>query len=347
MSKQTSIQDVAAEAKVSAMTVSRVINQHPRVSAATAEKVHKAIEKLGYSSTPSLRRRGRPSRAHKGLHTGQIAMLLLGAKETLHNPVIERTVFGAHQTLQSKNLNLLVLNVESVKLIPDLIDRKSIDGVIVTGFMPKGELLGLLHSIPSVCIYNFEEGDRTKFADHIVPDNQKISSLAAETFLKKGIDHIAYFDPSPGHPEFKNRGLFFQKAFSGKNVKIDIFQNSEKQNIHSANEPDVQRELFDEQIKSFLSNPNRAKGVFLPSDLVTAIFHRRLREMGYDPSQFEIVTCNNEKPFLESLYPQPTTIDIHAEDIGSKAAERLLVRIENQDLACEKITIPPQLSSPQ
>ena len=47
MNQKVSLQDVAKAAGVSAMTVSRVINNHPRVLAKTAEKVQAVIKDLG------------------------------------------------------------------------------------------------------------------------------------------------------------------------------------------------------------------------------------------------------------------------------------------------------------
>jgi Bacterial regulatory proteins, lacI family len=55
--------DVAKEAKVGVMSVSRVINNHPRVKLSTRTKVMKAIAKIGYSPNDAARmlrgRRGR------------------------------------------------------------------------------------------------------------------------------------------------------------------------------------------------------------------------------------------------------------------------------------------------
>src|SRR6266508_4271186 len=45
---RVTIQDVAVDAGVSAMTVSRVINESPRVRADTRERVEASIAKLGY-----------------------------------------------------------------------------------------------------------------------------------------------------------------------------------------------------------------------------------------------------------------------------------------------------------
>lgn len=49
------LEDVAARAKVSHQTVSRVINSHPNVSAATRERVEAAIAELGYRRNTAAR----------------------------------------------------------------------------------------------------------------------------------------------------------------------------------------------------------------------------------------------------------------------------------------------------
>jgi DNA-binding LacI/PurR family transcriptional regulator len=49
------LEDVAARAKVSHQTVSRVINNHPNVSSATREKVEAAIAELGYRRNTAAR----------------------------------------------------------------------------------------------------------------------------------------------------------------------------------------------------------------------------------------------------------------------------------------------------
>ncbi|MCP8999336.1 LacI family DNA-binding transcriptional regulator [Pseudarthrobacter sp. RMG13] len=53
--RQPRLEDVAARAKVSHQTVSRVINNHPNVSSATREKVEAAIAELGYRRNTAAR----------------------------------------------------------------------------------------------------------------------------------------------------------------------------------------------------------------------------------------------------------------------------------------------------
>jgi LacI family transcriptional regulator len=75
---------------------------------------------------------------------------------------------------------------------------------------------------------------------------------------------------------------------------------------------------------------------------VTAFLHRRLRERGHDPADFFIVSCNNERPYLEGLFPQPKVIDIRAEAIGATAADQLLKRIADPNMPHQNLTIEPE-----
>ncbi|WP_375401273.1 LacI family DNA-binding transcriptional regulator [uncultured Amnibacterium sp.] len=72
-----SIRDVALAAGVSYQTVSRVLNDHPRIRPSTAERVHAAIGQLGY----------RPNRAARALVTSRSHTIgVLITARSLHGP---------------------------------------------------------------------------------------------------------------------------------------------------------------------------------------------------------------------------------------------------------------------
>lgn len=70
--RTVSIRDVAAAAGVSYQTVSRVINDHPRVKASTREVILAAIEELGF----------RPSRAARALAGGRVTAVTVLTSNT-------------------------------------------------------------------------------------------------------------------------------------------------------------------------------------------------------------------------------------------------------------------------
>ena len=343
MSQKVSLQDVAKVAGVSAMTVSRVINNHPRVLPKTAEKVQKVIKDLGYTAVPSLRKRGRRSRAHTGIHTGQIALVLLGMEESFaNNPVIGKTLHGIRSHLASNDISTVLVPVQDQKQIPDILDRRSIDGMIVTGEFPKDSFKEYFENMPLVYVYCLSNEIEMSY-DQIMPDNKKVAEIAAKEFIKNNIKHCAFFDPSPNHPEFNIRGQEFLKLIQEAGGKVDMYLDKDLSSAPESAEQDVDRLKFTKMIDRFLSDKNRAKAVFLPSDSVTAIFYRELRSQGHDPKDYKIISCNQEKPYLEGLYPTPQSIDIQSKKIGVRAAERLLERLGDSELSTETILVDPKL----
>ena len=73
MDRPPGMMDVAREAGVSHITVSRVINGHPSVRPETRARVEAAIEKLGY-------RRNSVARALKSRRSSTIGVVLAGAE---------------------------------------------------------------------------------------------------------------------------------------------------------------------------------------------------------------------------------------------------------------------------
>ena len=52
----------------------------------------------------------------------------------------------------------------------------------------------------------------------------------------------------------------------------------------------------------------------------------------------EIVSCNNEKPYLVGLHPKPIEIDIRAESIGRRGVEQLIWRLEHPKIVERIVT---------
>ncbi len=343
MSKKVSLKDVAEAAGVSTMTVSRVINKHPRVLPKTSERIMKVIDELGYSSVPSLRRRGRRSRAHSGVHTGQIALVLLGTDESFaHNPVIGKSFHGLRKYLNERQMSTLLVPVQDQEKIPDILDRKSIDGMIVTGEYPEESFKKYFSDMPIVYLHCLSNEQEFEY-DQVMPNNVQVAKLAAQEFLQDGCDHCAFFDPSPNHPEFAVRGQKFKEFFEQAGGRVDMYLDEDLSASPESAEQDVDRLKFSKMIKRFLADDQRASAVFLPSDTVTAIFYRELRENGQDPADYKIISCNNEQPYLEGLFPSPKSIDIHPEKIGVKAAERLMNRLSNSDMQVSQILVEASL----
>ena len=96
------IADVAARAGVAASTVSRVLNNSPRVSESTRARVLAAIEVLDY----------RPSPLARGLSRGRSQTLGVVVPFFTHASAVER-LRGVAAALEGSHYDLVLFNVES------------------------------------------------------------------------------------------------------------------------------------------------------------------------------------------------------------------------------------------
>jgi LacI family transcriptional regulator len=99
---RVTIRDVAGKAGVSAMTVSRVINESPRVSPATRQRVEAAIAELGYV----------PNRLARGLirrKTGAIGVIV----PDVGNPFFTLVVRGAEEVAWRAGYHVILCNTQA------------------------------------------------------------------------------------------------------------------------------------------------------------------------------------------------------------------------------------------
>ncbi|MEU6650918.1 LacI family DNA-binding transcriptional regulator [Streptomyces sp. NPDC046900] len=119
------MRDVAAMAHVSAMTVSRVLHNDPRITEMTKQRVLNAIEELGYRRDETAR----------NLRLGRSAGLIGLVVPNLANPFYSQFALGAGETAEKFGINLVLANTaedprREIRLVDDLISRR-VDGLIV------------------------------------------------------------------------------------------------------------------------------------------------------------------------------------------------------------------------
>src|SRR5215204_4311258 len=100
-----SISKVAKLAGVSSSTVSRVINNHPRVAPDTAQSVRQAMQSLGY--TPSETRPGPKPKSHNRREAPEIAFLVLGTSRSRATPAFQDLLRGVSMGATGNDLNLI------------------------------------------------------------------------------------------------------------------------------------------------------------------------------------------------------------------------------------------------
>ena len=130
LQKVATIEDVAREAGVSRQTVSNVINAPAKVREVTRQKVHTAIEALGYSPN-AMARRLRTQRS------STIGVRLDAFSGGVSGVVLDRFVHALTEHAATRGLRVLLYAArtveEELRQINELADGGEVDAIILTG----------------------------------------------------------------------------------------------------------------------------------------------------------------------------------------------------------------------
>lgn len=329
-----SINQVAKLAGVSNSTVSRVINNHPRVAPETEKAVRKAMKTLDYK--PSDRRPGpKPSlRTRTGATT--IAFLVFGTSQNRTTPAFERLLNGVSLASSSYNLNLLFAQVPNPDELPLRIADSNVNGLLLHGALPSPAVRSQLQRIPTLWLMGNRR--RPEWGDQVMPDGYEIGELAARYLIARGHKNLAYFDLDAGHWAFRVYGHAFSAVAGDAGAQIHQFEQK-RQNSGDYWQP-YSAESVDALVDRYCQMTDRPTGIFVADDMQVASIQPALQRRGVEvgPGSVELISCNNEAPYLMGLSPRPASIDIRAETIGRRGIEQLVWRLEHPHTV-ERMTI--------
>lgn len=338
------ILDVARMAKVSAGTVSRVLKRHPSVSPENLERVMRAVKTLDYSP----RQRKASMADVNPLERKNILLLLLGMDRSLASlPVVASAVEGVEQATGAANANLLIANVPGADRVPEVLDRRRIDGVILKGALQgdlagqaDAELIRRLRALPSVWILGRPSGC---WGDAVQVNDLLVGQMAAEHLTSRGHKRLAFVSPKPSQAALMRRQAGF--AFYAERAGASVSAYLGKEQAWRFPSPAVDHvELVQGLVDGLLREKRRPTAIFAPDDSVGAMIARALAARGLQPGRdISLMSCNNERPLLMGLYPALTTIDVHAHDVGRRAIDQLAWRLAHGDQPCVEVSHEPTL----
>jgi LacI family transcriptional regulator len=341
-----SITRVAKLAGVSSSTVSRVINNHPRVAPETVQSVRRAMKKLNY--TPSDRRPGpKPTnRFRSGTGTANIAFLVFGTSSNRATPAFEELLRGVSGGASANNLNLTFSHVPDIEhLPPNTIDRR-IDGVLLHGALPGPEIRKALEGVPAVWLMGNRR--RPDWGDQVMPDSYTIGELAADYLVQRGHRQVIFLNLDGDHWPLRLYQQAFLAAAQMAGAQIDsIVLTGPPQGEGYWAAPSPAR--VEKLVTQYLNRSPRPTGCFVADDMQVAMIQPALQAAGIEigPGKVELISCNNERPYLIGLNPRPAVIDIRTESIGRRGVEQLLWRLDHRDVS-ERIvaTVEPSIVLP-
>ncbi len=329
---KVSLKRIAEQADVSVTTVSRVLRGRGEISEKTRLKVQRIADKMRY----------RPNLAAQGMHSGRSNTIGVIIPAAWNFDI--RIAFGIHDKLAEYDVVPITLWSSSkcgrssdegvdnaVKQIHNLIDRR-VDGCILRPQIDFKEIYIneiLEREIPIVTVDRDFLGSH---ADFVGTDDMDGAKQAAEHLLNLGHRNFVHI----AGPESVTTGRIRREAFENC---ISRMQDAEC--VTFSDESFGEKDKIAEKV--FDLSPS-VTAVFAANDLIARNVYNAARRTGLSiPEQLSVVGFGDLEQ-AEYMDPPLTTVRQQPYDIGYKAAEILLQRIENKHNAEPKtVLLKPQL----
>jgi DNA-binding LacI/PurR family transcriptional regulator len=326
------IRDVAARAKVSVATVSRVLNQSGYADAATVARVRKAAADLNYQPNANWSRLKSKS--------SQTVLFLLGNRDTF-NAFHMRLLASCERMLQSRGYDLFFSRYEYSGALPSaqlalprmLAQTGALDGVILAGVHHKN-LLDVLdkRQIP----YTFLANDYpSPPPNNCVTFNDRAGlDEATEYLIHLGHKRIAYI----GNLE----QTWFQRRYNG--YKDAIERHQLKPQAIGENWLLSGIEYGQRATVQLLATKHRPTAIVCGNDEIAAGAWKELtRRKIAIPQEMSLVGCGDRIEY-SILEPELTSISVFVEELGEHLTSMLLTRLANPESAPASQTYPCKLA---
>ncbi|AYJ50460.1 LacI family DNA-binding transcriptional regulator [Rhodococcus sp. P1Y] len=303
----TTMQDVAALAKVSAKTVSRVYNNDPHVDPDTRARVTDALESLNYV----------PNTMATSFRTGQSAAVGVAVPD-IDDPFFSSIARAVEDRARVDGMAVLVTSLghdgsQEQALVESLL-RRQLSGLIIA---PTGNDHGYLERwidrTPTVFVDRAPDGLKT---DSFVDDDHGGAVLAVAHLLDLGHTRIAIIGDSAGIPTSRNRLDGYREALASRGIAFDDALVA----LGVQNRDDAGSALAELMA---LGTPPTA--LFLSNARVSMACVPVLQQMNLLHLAF---VGFGDFPLADAVRPPVTVIDQNPAELGRLAIERLLGRIE-------------------
>lgn len=331
------ILDVAKEAKVSKSTVSLVINHSPNVKLETQYKVKQAIEKLGY--TPNL-----AARELITSRTRTLGLIFITKNKKNRNysfsSVCETLLYDTSNSIYSSLYDSeYALLVERFSIdnnpdtLPELVRNKRLDGIFLIGGLFDENFMEKLTAtaLPIVII-----GCEYNGFDSVSVDNTAVGYIGMKYLIEKGHTSFIFINgPEENTNSIRKLGGIYKaldEASIDKSALLHVNSNYSGESAYHA-----MKNLWESL------GPKKPTAVFGASDGITAGLLRYLYEQNLKVPDAVSVIGYEDSILSEYVSPALTVIDAHKEQIGHKACEVLLNRINKPRSKQVVLTLQPSL----
>ncbi len=304
--KNITILDIAKKLNIAASTVSRALNDHPKINIKTKEMVWDLAKKMGYyQNMPD----------YMSKNTSNKVCIIIPEFDTFHIDIIE----GAKQYFDKKSISYYVACSNQKIELEQKIIAESIElgfkGFIISVFDINQKVSSLKEAIPDsiskVLINKFEEDIQ---ASKIIPDIYDGAFKAVSHLNSVGCENIALIVGEQSNP------FYFELLFGYESALNILNLENNQNNVFITN---FKQDDIAYGMDKLLNQKNHPDGIIAATQLAAQQIISYLRNIGINVPQDILIVSFGDEKFNSFVSPTLTSIHISGNKIGRVAAKQL------------------------
>lgn len=312
MADRATINDVAALARVSIKTVSRVVNDEPNVTAGTRARVLNAVAALRY----------RPSRSARSLAAQRSFLVGL----LYDNPSASYVIgvqTGVLASCRDADYQLLIhpCSYQRPGLAEEIIGlarQSHLEGLLLTPPLSDLRSLGAALEAAQIPFVRVAPGKRLAPGHGVYTNDRVICRRMTEYLVSLGHRRIGFIAGHPDHEAVARRQLGYRDGLAAGGVDYDPQRIVPGMNSFESG-VDCARRL--------LAGKRRPTAIFAGNDDMAAGAVLVAHELGIGVPEELSIAGFDDIPLARQLWPPLTTIRQPIAEMGRRAADMLLARL--------------------
>ncbi|NLR97932.1 LacI family transcriptional regulator [Rhizobium sp. P38BS-XIX] len=337
--RSVTVADVARAANVSKATAARVLGGYGVVSDKVREQVLAAAAALEY----------RPNELARSMTTGKSGIIGVVVGD-IENAFFSLAVRGISDVARMAGFNVIIANsgeeLDAEKSAVDLLIGKRVDGLIVTpARCDRMEHLDDIRRV-GVPLVLFDRTIPELGVDAVTGDDFDAAMIATRHLLEMGHRRIAYISAMDTDAEFLRDSTNISN--SAVRERVDgVLQEQANADIEKARHyvrlGAIDQSKTDSVVKSLLQDAAPPTALIASDSLVGLRVFKALQALGLSiPRDISMIS------FLDADWttvttPPITVVDQPVYEMGKRAAERLILRLNGKDLPIERTAIKTHL----
>jgi LacI family transcriptional regulator len=326
MSKRVTLADVAREAEVSLMTVSRAVNNKDGISEATRQRIQSIADRLGY----------RPSLVARSLVTDRTSTIGLVVIDNA-NPFFSEVARGVEHAAYDASYSVFLCNTEEdtqreQDVLRSLEEQRVAGVILCSSRLEEDALHDVLKNYPAVVLVNRILGSKEHGTVSI--DDQYGAQLVIEHLLRRGHRAIGFL----AGPE---------RSYSGQQRAKGYRMTLESAGISPT--PDQIRHCLPivesgrEVARELLSARPELTALFCYNDLSAVGALHACAQLGRRVPDDIAIVGFDDIPLAALVTPSLTTCHAPMYEMGQEATCLLIERINGCLEECAHISFQPEL----